>query len=140
MPISIHSLIDGSLLHQVYRLDDFAKQDEPRVDFGNETFYLQAAAIRVSEPRSFPAHTHLERSRSFDRFRAMESWVVVRGSVNVTYFDMDDKPLVDHLLQQGDMTITFFGGHSYEVIEQGSLFYEFKSGPYEGQSADKRFI
>ena len=111
-----------------------------RVDLGKEDLFLQAASMRVQTPRFFAPHSHLPRSRTFSQFRAMESWVVVRGSVTVSYYDLDDSFLVSHTLSQGDLTVTYFGGHGFEVTSHDSLFYEFKTGPYEGQELDKRFL
>ena len=35
--------------------------------------------------------------------------------------------------------ITGLGGHTYKAIGEVKV-YEFKTGPYKGQKADKRFI
>ena len=36
--------------------------------------------------------------------------------------------------------MTFEGGHNYEILEENTLVYEFKTGPYEGIDKDKVFI
>ena len=46
----------------------------------------------------------------------------------------------EDILKDGDCSITLYGGHTYEALEEGTLVYEFKTGPYEGQELDKRFI
>ena len=36
--------------------------------------------------------------------------------------------------------MTFRGGHNYLCLEDDSLVYEYKTGPYYGQKKDKVFI
>jgi len=36
--------------------------------------------------------------------------------------------------------MTFFGGHNYLIMQDDTLVYEFKTGPYTGQQNDKVFI
>ena len=38
------------------------------------------------------------------------------------------------------MSFTLQGGHNYLILEDDTLVYEFKTGPYEGQEFDKKFI
>ena len=55
-------------------------------------------------------------------------------------YDIDDTLLCEHIVKAGDITITLEGGHGYEIMEDNTMVYEFKTGPYEGQSLDKVFI
>lgn len=130
----------GKTLHQIYRVETLAEQMPERVDLGTESNFLQVAAMRILKPKHFRAHTHLERKRSFSNLRAQESWVVIRGEVEVHYFDESDELISIRKLKAGDLSITFFGGHGYEIKTIDTLIYEFKSGPYEGQQIDKRFL
>jgi hypothetical protein len=36
--------------------------------------------------------------------------------------------------------ITLEGAHTYTILENDTLVYEYKTGPYEGQELDKQFI
>jgi hypothetical protein len=36
--------------------------------------------------------------------------------------------------------MTFRGGHNYEIQENGTIVYEYKTGPYKGIEADKTFL
>ena len=36
--------------------------------------------------------------------------------------------------------MTFQGGHTYEILEEDTIVYEYKTGPYKGQANDKEFI
>lgn len=136
----IKSKLNESILHIVVTREEILQQGVERIDITRPEEFLQLAIINVKETRTFKSHRHLERERLISNLRAQESWVVVHGSVRVDYFDEDDSPLESHVLKPGDITITFQGGHGYEVLEAPGIFIEFKSGPYEGQSTDKIFI
>ena len=45
-----------------------------------------------------------------------------------------DEPAI---VSAGGCTISFWGGHKYECLEDGTVVYEFKTGPYFGKDADK---
>lgn len=65
--------------------------------------------------------------------------MVIRGSVKAHFFDTDMQLLETHILQAGDASFTLEGGHTYEILEDDTLVYEYKTGPYEGQEKDKVF-
>lgn len=140
MTEKITSKVTGETLHEVYRFESLQLQSEERVNLGLESDFLQAAAMRVQNPKTFRAHSHLTRSRTIPNLKAHESWVVIKGSVIVHFFDLDDSHITDVRLTSGDLSITYSGGHGYTILESETLIYEFKSGPYEGQEIDKRFL
>ena len=41
----------------------------------------------------------------------------------VSFFDLDDSPLDTVVLERGDCTITFRGGHTYAALEEGTTVY-----------------
>ena len=43
-------------------------------------------------------------------------------------------------LLPGDASFTLYGGHTYKILEQDTIVYEYKTGPYLGQTFDKEFI
>ena len=48
--------------------------------------------------------------------------------------------LIEEILNQGDASFTLYGGHNYQILEDDTIVYEYKTGPYEGQKLDKTFI
>ena len=40
----------------------------------------------------------------------------------------------------GDCVVVFKAGHEFTVLEDNTIIYEFKNGPYYGVEADKTFI
>ena len=43
-------------------------------------------------------------------------------------------------LSCGDILILFFGGHGYEILENGTQVLEVKNGPYVGAEKDRKRI
>ena len=135
--IKVYSKSDKhKLLHILYRKEDFFN----RQDIIEPDQFIQVASLTLSKNQSFIPHKHIWKDVATNRVIAQESWVVVRGKIKVDYYDLDDKFLDDFILSQGDCTITLLGGHNYTSLTDDALVYEFKTGPYEGQSNDKKFI
>ena len=122
------------LLHMVCRASDL---NEKRVNVSEPDEFLQLAGLRLSSGDTFRAHKHLPLERVTTM--TQESWVVIRGTVIASLFDIDDTLLADVPLHAGDLSITFYGGHTYRCVED-ALVYEFKTGPYFGMEKDKVFI
>ena len=70
---------------------------------------------------------------------AQESWVVLKGKIEVNFYDTNGLLLQSEILGAGDVSITLYGGHGYKILED-SIAFEFKSGPYLGKDLDKKFI
>lgn len=134
-----YSAIDGQLNHIILTLSDLIELSSNRVNVCPDESFLQLGLIK-SGPRSYAPHFHLDHQTPRQIIRAQESWVVMRGSVEVTLFDKDDSVQATKTLNQGDVTLTLYGGHGYKILEEGTLVYEFKSGPYEGVEIDKQEI
>lgn len=137
---SIYSRIDNSkLLHQYIALskpgDDSVFR---RQNVSSESESLQLALIEMPEGHTFKAHKHIVFDRNMPR--PQESWVVIRGSVCVYYYDIDDTLIKTVHLSPGDSTITYEGGHNYKALCNNTIVYEFKTGPYMGQAKDKEFL
>lgn len=101
--------------------------------------FLQIATLELKSGENFSAHKHLWKDLPSNNSIAQESWVVIKGSVEVTFFDLDNSKLETHILNAGDLSITLYGGHGYKVLED-TIAIEFKSGPYLGQELDKIYI
>lgn len=133
---SFYSNIDnGELLHTIYRIGDIVHFRE-NITPAEE--YLQVASIKMDNGHTFKAHKHIEQIRTTNI--AQESWIVIRGKVKVFLYDLDDSIITTTILNQGDCSITFRGGHNYESLEDGTIVYEFKTGPYQGIEKDKVFL
>ena len=133
----IKSLKTNKLLHIVYSAEDFKSQRTELVDPEN---FIQCAYLKMDKGTTFRPHQHIWKQPSFKEMIAQESWVIVKGSVEVSFFDIDGSFLEKHVLNAGDSSFTLEGGHTYEILEDDTLVYEYKTGPYTGQHNDKVFI
>ena len=93
----------------------------------------------MEKDKTFKPHKHIWKQR--DRIViAQESWVVIQGRVQCIFYDLDDTIIATPTLEVGDASFTLQGGHNYHILEDNTLVYEYKTGPYEGQVLDKTFI
>lgn len=132
----IRSKISNKVIHKVVKpnLDEVG-----RLELVEPNHFIQCAYLRMDEGKTFRPHKHIWKEPSFDKMIAQESWVVIRGSVKVFFYDTDMTLLETHILNAGDSSFTLEGGHTYEILEDDTLVYEYKTGPYEGQEKDKVF-
>lgn len=133
----IYSRVDPKLLlHIIHRRTDFGSE---RNDLVEDKNFLQCAAMKLPEGKTFKPHAHGLRE-SITEVRTNESWVIISGSVRAILYDIDRQVLACPVLNPGDCSITIGeGGHTYEVIQTACVL-EFKNGQYKGQAVDKYFI
>ncbi len=124
------------LLHQSVHIIDPTKPGRENISPEKES--LQAAYLNLKKDQTFRAHKHIYHNREMPM--AQESWIVISGSIEVTYYDINDEILSTTILKKGECTITYRGGHNYKSLEENSNVYELKTGPYLGQVYDKVFI
>jgi cupin fold WbuC family metalloprotein len=133
----IFSAVDPTkLLHIVVRKEEMLKG---RKDIVSDDNFIQCSMLNLDNGHTFKPHSHIWKERTRNVI-AQESWVIIQGSVRCTFYDLDDTLIEEVILQQGDASFTLEGGHNYLILEDDTLVYEYKTGPYEGQEYDKRFI
>lgn len=135
--IEIKSKISGNVIHMVYTQSEFTEQ---RTDLVNPDNFIQCSHLKLERGKTFRPHKHIWKEPTFKSMIAQESWVIMRGSVQVSFFDLDGSHLSDIVLNQGDVSFTLEGGHNYLILEDDTIVYEYKTGPYTGQKNDKEFI
>jgi cupin fold WbuC family metalloprotein len=123
------------LLHIVNRLEEITE----RTNIAPNQQFLQLATLKMDSGHTFRPHKHIIKNGE-ENVIAQESWVVIRGKVKVIMYDLDDTIIHTPILNAGDCSMTFYGGHNYEILEDDTIVYEYKTGPYKGQIADKEFI
>jgi hypothetical protein len=123
-----------TLLHIVYRLEEI----NGRTNISPYEEFLQLASLKMQKGQTFKAHKHiiLEKVTNI----AQESWVVIKGSVKCIFYDLDNTLIAEPILLPGDCSLTFRGGHNYLSLEDDTIVYEYKTGPYLGQVLDKEFL
>ena len=129
----------GKLLHVVHRLTDVINRKTQRLDLVSEDEFIQCSSLKMPIGTTFKAHKHIWKTGE-DNVIAQESWVVIIGSVKCYFYDLDDTLLETVTLFVGDASFTLAGGHNYEILQDDTIVYEYKTGPYKGQELDKTFI
>ena len=133
----IYSKINNQLLHQIVRLSDISSG---RINISDDSQYIQCAALNLPKGQTFKPHKHNINSRQEDKYIPQESWCVIKGSVKCIFYDLDDTIIAEPILKAGDASFTYAGGHNYLILEDETIVYEYKTGPYQGQKIDKTFI
>jgi len=133
----IYSKIDPErLLHIVCQTQYL---NAPRHDLVDDEQFLQLAVLKYEKGKTFKPHKHIYKDVPHQAI-AQESWAVISGKVKAIFYDEDDTIIAERVLNQGDLSITLFGGHNYEILEEDTLVLEYKTGPYYGQALDKVFV
>tara|TARA_B100000427_G_scaffold328277_1_gene340990 strand:+ start:1786 stop:2202 length:417 start_codon:yes stop_codon:yes gene_type:complete len=100
--------------------------------------FIQASGRILNSDFKVKAHKHKVQMRKSSL--TQEAWVVIKGKIKAKFYDLDDKVIFETILKAGDCISIFRGGHSLEVLEDKTIFYEFKNGPYNGLEKDKVLI
>jgi len=137
---AIRSNISEERLHFKISRPTPSKDGATRVDVTPPSEFLQVGVMLFIGDKSFAPHIHKEREESSSTFLAQESWVVISGEVEVSYFDLDESLICQRFLGPGDMSVTLRGGHGYRARGENCVIYEFKTGPYRGVELDKKLI
>ena len=124
------------LLHMIVRKEEIKPG---RVDIVSEENFIQCSMLNMEKGKTFKPHKHIWKERTRNVI-AQESWVVIQGSVKCIFYDLDDTIIAEPILYPGDSSYTLEGGHNYLIMEDDTLVYEYKTGPYEGQAMDKTFL
>lgn len=125
------------LLHIVLRLSDI---QQGRNDLITPENFIQCSSLNLPKGTTFKPHKHIRKTRTWDDIIAQESWHVIQGSVECSFYDIDDTLLEKVVINQGDTSFTLEGGHNYLILEHGTKVLEYKTGKYEGQLNDKIFL
>lgn len=131
----IYSKVEPNvLLHLINRLNEISG----RTDVAPVEEFLQLATLKMNAGQTFKAHKHIVLEKTTNI--AQESWIVIKGSVKCIFYDLDDTIIAEPVLKPGDCSMTFRGGHNYLILEDDTIVYEYKTGPYLGQEFDKVFL
>tara|TARA_R110002126_G_scaffold288831_1_gene443031 strand:- start:1088 stop:1504 length:417 start_codon:yes stop_codon:yes gene_type:complete len=136
MPKQIFSKVKENLL--MLCINRFNEISEDRIDISPANELLQISTKKLKQDTNFKAHRHnfLERKTT----ETHEAWIILEGKIKATFWDLDDSILFETALQRGDCAVVYKAGHSFVVLEENTILYEVKNGPYLGQQKDKTFI
>jgi len=126
---------ESKLIFSFLRFDEICDR---RIDLSPDQEFIQVCGRVMPSGIVVPPHRHIETHRETDL--TQEAWVVLRGKVRARFYDIDNSFLCERDVGAGDVVVLYRGGHSLEVLEDDTIFYEFKNGPYFGLSKDKEKI
>ena len=137
----IYSKIEpDKLLHIIHKEPEFYTIEEGhRRDVVGEKEFIQLSALNMDRGHTFRPHQHIWKPGE-EQAIAQESWVVIKGRVKCSFYDTDGTLLAEPILDVGDCSVTLGGGHTYLILEDDTLVYEYKTGPYKGIKLDKVFL
>jgi cupin fold WbuC family metalloprotein len=106
--------------------------------FTQESDQLQVGSWRYAKGKTLAPHIHNYVKRESDR--TQECVIVVAGSIKVTIYTERDEILEEIVVNAGQAMILLRGGHGYEILEDETVVFEIKNGPYPGAEIDRRRI
>ena len=140
MEIIYSKLNPKKILHIVHRANEFYNIEKGhRKDIVDAKEFIQLSALKLKKGQTFKPHQHIWKDGE-KKVIVQESWVVIRGSVKCIFYDTDGTIIKEPVLNVGDCSITLAGGHTYSILEDDTLVYEYKTGPYQGLENDKIFL
>jgi hypothetical protein len=131
----IFSAVDPSMLLHV--IGNTAAVSSDRVDLSPSEEFLQLSVVPLKAGRGVKPHRALPRRLGGDG-PVQESWIVMRGAIEVSLYDIDGSLLTVRPLAAGWLLVTFRGGHGFSTVADDTTIIECKIGPYVGR--DYEFI
>ena len=99
---------------------------------------LQVAVSHYGNGFSCKRHYHPARQRPGFNGPTQEVWLILSGSMEVSFWDTTDQFAGSYLLGKGDLVIVRLGSHSLIATSDASMV-EVKQGPYD-PAADKVYL
>lgn len=118
-------------LASFYRLSSLKNK---RVNLCPENEFIQVSFEKLKENRILKSHYHINNIRKTNI--TQEGWVVFRGKIRVTLFDLDKSLVKNFILKRGDCFVLFRGGHSFRNLSKNTILFEIKNGPYKNSKKD----
>jgi cupin fold WbuC family metalloprotein len=116
------------------------KFKKKRSNISTDDKFLQVAELNLKKNDTFKPHMHIWKVPKSTLVIAQESWIVLEGKVKISTYDTMGKFIKSFILNKGDYSITYEGGHTYTSLTHNTRVLEYKTGPYEGIERDKVFI
>ena len=100
-----------------------------------DEMFVQVGSWWYDKGKKLDSHVHNDFERK--AFRTQEMTYVKSGSMKVYLYDDDFNFLEDFVLRKGDTAVFAYGGHGYEILENGTKILEAKNGPFTDVETDK---
>ena len=97
--------------------------------------FIQVGSWWYKKGKNLEKHVHKEFARSANR--TQECVYVRKGSMRVNLYTEELSLLDTFDLSEGDLAVFAYGGHGYEILEDGTQIIESKNGPFIDVETDK---
>lgn len=124
---------EGKLIAIIVR-STFRKQG---IEFFTPDDFSQQLAY-MNRPANYRIPPHIHNSAHREVSLTQEVLFIRSGKVKVDFYDSDRRPLVDSILETGDVILLASGGHGFTMLEPTEII-EVKQGPYLGDGDKIRF-
>jgi cupin fold WbuC family metalloprotein len=111
------------------------KKTKERYDLTDEDKFIQASFLNFKKGKRVSPHMHLSTLKKTNI--SQESWIVISGKLKVKFYDLDKSFVHEDILNKGDLSILFQGGHELEALTKNTTIFEIKNGPYMGPKKEK---
>tara|TARA_Y100000768_G_scaffold63599_1_gene43742 strand:+ start:45235 stop:45648 length:414 start_codon:yes stop_codon:yes gene_type:complete len=112
------------------------KKFKNRYDLTDEEKFLQVSFLNLKKNKTVSPHMHLNVMKKTSI--SQESWIVMEGKLGVKFYDLDKSLVYEDILNKGDLTILFQGGHELKSLRKNTKIFEIKNGPYMGSKKEKK--
>jgi cupin fold WbuC family metalloprotein len=116
----------------------FKNLKKKRNDICPNNEFIQLSAQVLKRGVTVKAHSHLNIQRKSNI--TQEIWLVFKGKIEASIFDLNKKIIKKITLNRGDCLVLFRGGHGLKNLQKNTIFYEIKNGPYYGKNKDTEKI
>lgn len=123
------------LISSIITIDEIGSY---RTDISPNTEFLQVSARKLNGDVFVKAHKHKPILREITI--TQEAWIIIKGKIKATIYDIDKNFLEEVIITDGGCIVLYNGGHSLTSLEDNTIFYEIKIGPYYGHENDKEDI
>ena len=106
--------------------------------YSKDTDFMQVASMSHDKGKVVKPHLHVVRPRLVEY--TQECVVLIKGKIEFSFYDKNKKFLDKATLGPGDVVTIFSGYHGMEVLEDNSVYFEIKNGPFTGNEVDKEFM
>jgi len=134
--MKIYSKIDNKI-----KIGEIIKSKDLRLGtnfFTENNDYLQVGSVVNSEEFIVKPHFHTKNKRLIEK--TQEVWILIKGKLNISFFDIDNSLLFSDIINDGDISILYNGGHSMKKKSKQMILYEVKNGPFNFSFDDKTNI
>ena len=123
------------LISSIISIDEIGSY---RTDISPNTEFLQVSARKLNADVFVKPHKHKPILRQITI--TQEAWVIIKGKIKAMIYDIDKNFLQEVIITDGGCIVLYNGGHSLTPLEDDTIFYEIKNGPYYGYEYDKENI